>query len=490
MDSHYSKYLKYKKKYLQSKYELNGGSVMFSYYNGNYNIVKKNINQNDISFKSLHNTPTTFNISDHAVVELFINVVLSCITINNSKLTPTIADNAQYLSSGAFGSTFIIDNYILKIVHMTQLSNATEIKNMLLTNRYPQYFCPLYCVITHNDSMMKHLTNDTYVNNEFQIYCPLASSIDSTSLTNKLSSVRSDVHNTQSNLCFLIMEKGNYDVLMFERSIFTMPISDILDYTNIHHIMVNNIRVDYKSNMYPSELVLMYASKMLNDLLRAVYVLNTDCHLLHCDIKPDNIMIMPNIANTLPQFKLIDFGSANPLPSNEELYSVVELGTLQFLDGLNLFSKNTYGETMYTTLYDYYRVFTSVTSFMHIVYLSSDPLIHYALKICDPYDATKNKLLSQLKKDELISMLLSHYSKIIGNITNPTIYYEISKLFNIIIILSQIPYLLRGDTSMIFYDKQHSSQLYAKDAILYRLDQLTILSSFRIFINKIIDGVL
>jgi serine/threonine protein kinase len=491
MDTLLHKYQKYKQKYLNAKQILDGGNIMFTRDKNIYNIVKKTTSGNDIIFEQKKTPPTSFSVFDRDIIDIFMNIVLNNILIDGKKFSTSVADNASYVSSGVYGSTFIIDNFILKIVHMIDPQfNSKEIRNMITVSNFPQYVCPLYCVITHNKSLMNYISNTTAYDGIFQIFCHHNSSVDTASLDTQLVRVDSDSHSHQSsNLCFIIMEKGNYDVLAFQRKTYIMNMKNLLNFVDIHELTIGRNTVRFQDTMNTAELFCVYMSKMMSDLLNAIHVLNTQGNLLHCDIKNDNIMIMPNAKNTLPQFKLIDFGISQILPQNEDLYTVVDLSISPHLMGLQLFKRLASKQTLYTTLFDYYRLFDAISMFLNIIYLSQDRSLAHAPKIRNMIDSKNDIYLAQAKKDELVSLLLMFYDKYLLKITNLTIHSEASKLFNLLIILSQIPYLLGGDYDIIFFDKPHRIHLDIKYKSYHSIDMLTPVSSFRQFVNNVLNNI-
>jgi hypothetical protein len=503
MSDYLRKYKKYKQKYLDAKKSMNGGSIFFAPNNGFFNIVKKSTTNGNLSLTKIDKPPTTFDLDDRVIIETFMNAVLPCFTINGVQLSHDVSDTSKYLSSGSFGATVVIDDYILKIIHMDEPDiNVKEIHNMLKTVRYPDIACQLYSVITYNRDLMNLIANRNQFSSykSFHIYCPNNSSIDISSLIQNLDNVvephtnrhRLPDPNRDSDLCFLIMEKGQYDVDHFYKTVENMTMDEIISYTDIHSLHINNATIQLNVSLSADVMKLLYASKMMDDMLNAIFTLNEFLNLLHCDIKMDNIMIMPNATNTLPQFKLIDFGSTQVIVNHKNKYNPVYINGIDIYEGLGLYATHMrpdgYNQTYYTILYDYYKLFDTVINFLNMGTIDNDSVLLYDITGVIPETPLKT-----IDKNTLYNVIMNNYDFFMPLSPNPQISCKISSLFNIIIILSQIPYLLRGDVNgydFIYFKKENRDILLNQYKSIYPVNLASTIPNFVNFLRDIAHDVI
>jgi hypothetical protein len=482
MCDYQKKYQKYKKKYFQKKELLNGGNLFFLQNKGKYDLIKKDLNSPTTPFRQESNPPhypSTFNAVDKNIIDLFVNTVLPCIFINGKRISPNSSNDAEYLSSGSFGATISVDKYVVKIINSSIVRN-TEITYMAELSKYDM-FCKLYCAITFNNiNYLSGIQHTDYYDKFFQIYGFNNNAVtDKNTLSNIFSSLQSDIlsSSTKSNLCFLIIEKGLYDVFDFYVNTIQMNMQQLISYTNISSVSFYGEQLTFNVSDDVINLKVVYFINYSLNVINAVCIMNIDENLLHCDIKIDNIMVMPYNKNTLPNFKLIDFGLTTRIANRNawmnNFYTPCNNTEPPYIAGMNMFK--TFGNVRYcTVLYDLYCSFLAFIQFFDLIRIVEDGRTGNQL-----FNITGTSLLlNSVNFPQFVQILLQFYSNCYQNIRSELLKRKFSTIFNVIIILSQIPEILKGSYD-VKYCKIPYTNLYDQNAFntTYRIDLTNPLTS-------------
>jgi hypothetical protein len=456
MSDYLEKYKKYKQKYLNTKKMMSGGSIFFIKNNEQYYPVKKIFNTDGtVSFIQEISrppfSPTTFNSSDKNIIELFLHIVMPCLIINGLQISPTIADTAEYLACGSFGATISIDKYIIKITNIDH-TKIEEIQYMAeLGSNFPNRFCPLYCATIFNLDFPQTLTSQENHKNLFNIMCFNNTKIDKNMFDENISAIQSDIlqPSHSSKLCFMVMEKGQRDVFSFVYESSHMDMRQFIDYTQINSIVYNDEQFIFTPADKINKSYIIFFINFVYNLLEAVYILNINYKIMHCDIRLMNILMSYHDVNKYPAYKLIDFGMVTYISDMNSFYTPTSNIQISSLAGLNLFTTID-GKQCYTILFDLYRSFIAFMHFIGLLAHKSDRLKHNfeLINVDNKQTGIYLELSSEL---HILNTIIKYYLKYALEISEPSLKRKFACCINTMIVLAQIPKILSSSNNMVYY---------------------------------------
>lgn len=395
----------------------------------NDKLIKVTSTADDINYSSINAFSNNFNTEQMKSIHSFINFVLPYISYNGKVLGLDAIKNIETVYGGSFGMTLTLEDFIIKI---SRANSPDDINNHV-----------------------KEISNLEYL---FDKSVPTPDS-----LNQYLGFISSKKY---ADLEKYNKYAGNLNIYtnIFDSSIFTINESDLMrvntNLTNDDYLknkFLDNMVIIFfkKEDMSLSDFIrqntgltvkekLLYANDILNDLREALTFLHQTKRVMHCDIKPDNIVATKDPVSGRYKFKLIDYGSISKIyvTGVYDLTNLVEPGmTEYFITGTKHFTKLSY-------LYDYHCVLFSIFILLGIKDMNN------FLKI---YENINNLQKGNIKGKLAIKLFIEFINKnnplnlpSIDNLDNVT-ERNIIKFYKNIIVLMLVASLEKYTPIMFFY---------------------------------------
>jgi serine/threonine protein kinase len=319
-----------------------GGMIINNTFSQNNSLLKVESYNDDLTYKSISARSNSFTNEQLKSIKIFINFVLPYLSYNGNKLGLESIKNIETLYAGSFGVTIVYDDIVIKISasdinndpsHVQEITTLENIFKNLPEgiNPPPETISQYFGFMSNRKSnyLEKYSKYKGRMNILGNILENPLFSLDEKELFDNASKLDGDKYLSTNFLDTMV-------VIFLRRE--DMNLSKFID-TNLKSVSIKQ--------------KLEYVFDFLTDMTDALHYLHIDRNLMHCDIKPDNIVVTQNLDGKY-KFKLIDFGGVISIDKKTG-YPVKGSRPTRS----QLFYKSTFHENNLTYLYDDYCVLYS-----------------------------------------------------------------------------------------------------------------------------------
>ncbi len=278
-----------------------GGVIVHNIFSSQSPILKIDSDAENIDYSQIRGQSNSFTESQLKSLKVFINFILPYLSYNGKKLGIDAIKNIESLYAGSFGITLVYDDIVIKVSNSvinndpSHIDEITIMENLFKTipagtPEPPDTFSKYYGFLTsyRTDRLNKFATYSGPMRNIKSIIGNIFTdplfNFDEAECVKNAKSLEGELY---LNTDFL-----NSMLLIFLKR-------EDMNLTNFINTVVKPL---------PTKEKLEYIYDFLNDMTSALNYLHRTKYLMHCDIKPDNIVATQQ-ADGSYKFKLIDFGS-------------------------------------------------------------------------------------------------------------------------------------------------------------------------------------
>jgi serine/threonine protein kinase len=325
---------------------IEGGSII----NFNEKLIKLSSTADDINYSSINVASNSFSKEDMKSLKTFINFVLPYISYKGKPLGLDAIKNIETLYGDSFAITLVLDDFIMKV---SRSGSDKETKRNIKEISNLEYLFDKTVPVP--DSLNEYLG---FISGYLQLkpYSSykgeLKQSITANIFNTRLFTINEDqlmkVNKYLGNDTFLKSDFLDDMVIIFFKK-EDMSLADFIEQNK-------SLTINEK---------LSYAFDILQDLKNALNFLHKTKKVMHCDIKPDNIVVTRDLTTGKYKFKL-------KLISFESIYTINEKG--QYDERKNedkpritsLFYQSTLYVDNISYLYDYHCLIFSILNLLGI----------------------------------------------------------------------------------------------------------------------------
>jgi len=332
----------------------NGGVIINNVLSPYNPLLKTNIKGDNLIYSSINTASNTFGEEHLKSIKVFINFILPYITYKGKKLGLESIKNIETLYGGSFGMTIVYDEIVIKISRSyknNDRGHVAEIKSLenLFKNNAPGAPPPPNTLSKYHGFMCNKGSTQL---NAFSTYKG-AMNILTNLFTNPLFAIDEkeiflNAH-TLGGETFLTTDFLNTMVVIFLEK-------DSMNLSKFNTDIMQGLTSIEKMEM---------VCDFLKNMTSALNYLHRKKFLIHCDIKPDNIVVSP-LSTGGYIFKLIDFGSLTQINKK----TGESLVNLDRIPRTRVFYEETFHEARLTFAYDEYCVLFSALMMLGIGYNS------------------------------------------------------------------------------------------------------------------------
>jgi hypothetical protein len=317
-----------------------GGVILHNIFSSQSPILKIEQNGENFIYSVIKGQSNTFKEFQLKSLKVFINFILPYLSYNGKNLGIDAIKNIESLYAGSFGITLVYDDIVIKVSNSfmnndpSHIDEITIMENMFKnipagTPEPPDTFSKYYGFLT---------SRKTHRLNKFSTYRGTMN-INGNVFTDPL--FKFDEAECLKNA--RLLEGESYLNTEFLDTILLIFLKrEDMNLTKFIDTVVKTLPVKQK---------LEYIADFLNDMTSALNYLHRTRYLMHCDIKPDNIVATKQ-ADGSYKFKLIDFGSISDI---DKVTGITNNKPARS----PLFNTGTYHEGIISYMYDEYCVLYS-----------------------------------------------------------------------------------------------------------------------------------
>lgn len=359
-----------------------GGVIINNSFSFKNDLLKPVVEGDKFSYENIGAYSNEFNKEQLKSIKVFINFILPYITYKGKKLGLESIKNIETLYGGSFGMTLVYDDIVIKISKSTinnDQDHANEISGLENLFRIipdgvpppPNTLSKYYGFMSHKKTTL--LSKYSTYRGKMNVFTNI--------FTNPLFTIdEAEIFANAKNLGgedFLSGDFLNTMVIIFlER--------DDMNLSKFINTVMKNL-----SPVQKMEMVQIF----LNDMTEALNYLHRSRLLIHCDIKPDNLVVS-EVSNGSYKFKLIDFGS---LTNIDRITGIAVPGSNP--PRTPVFFKETFHENTLSFAYDEYCVLFSALMMLGIDY--SHIFVNYISQI------SYTMMIKSDKKPQIVNEIIN-----------------------------------------------------------------------------------
>ena len=346
---------------------LTGGSIV----DFNEKLIKVTSDVNGITYSSIRAGSNNFNEEQMKSIKSFINFVLPYISYNGRVLGLNAIKNIETVYGGSFGMTLTLEDIIIKvstannmddkISHIKEISNLEYLfdKSVPVPETLNKYLGFISSKNYYDISKYNKYVGDLNIyTNLFELPNFTINTAELVRVNTNLNNINYLNNNILNNMVMIFLKKED------------MSLSDFIR---------QNAGLSIKEK-------LSYAKDILTDLREALTFIHKTKKVIHCDIKPDNLVASRDAVTGKYKFKLIDFGSISKIRETGELNDAFPPMTPSFYTGTKHPSQLSY-------LYDYHCVILSILHLLGVTNINKLIEIYKKLSDFDNEDVTGELLI-------------------------------------------------------------------------------------------------
>ena len=318
-----------------------GGVIINNQFSNRNSLLKVIENGENISYQNVDTYSNNFDMMQLKSIKVFINFILPYISYKGKKLGLDSIKNIETLYGGSFGMTIVYNDLVIKISKSTKNNDSDHVKEISgLENLFkntpdvpspPDTLSKYYGFMCNKKTL--NLAKYSMYSGNMNIYT-----------------------NLFANLLFQIDEKEIFEnaKILGGEAFLTSDFLDrmVIIFLERDDMNLSNFIEKVCNTATPVEKI-QYLKYFLTDMREALNYLHRKRFLIHCDIKPDNIVVTKLLTGGY-KFKLIDFGSLTPLDKKTGIA----------IPGSNpprtpVFNADTYHEKIISFAYDEYCIMFS-----------------------------------------------------------------------------------------------------------------------------------